>query len=145
MSLALLRLARDFNSLIGRRDIARDCALAIDAWEEEKHPRAENGQFGPDGGTSSGLEKKASGSVNTGTHINRLKKAKTDGEFSAALNALKVEKPTVAHLREIVQGVTGMKTKQSNKEQLLRDIQTARNTKMRDERRAEIASKHIPI
>ena len=45
MSLALLQLARDFNLLIHQRRQAHAAALAMDAWEEGKHPRGEGGKF----------------------------------------------------------------------------------------------------
>jgi hypothetical protein len=117
---------------------------ANDSWEEDKHHRTENGQFGSGGGSTT--EPKSSGS-SIEHHVKSLKsKVQNEGAYSQAITDLKTSKPSKDMLRNIVKDVTGFSVPASKPiSNCYERLEKHGNSERRYKARAEFSRKHMPI
>lgn len=78
-------------------------------------------------------------------HGEAFKAASNDDEFNQAHSNLMKDKPSNSHLRDIYKHVSGFSDKRGKRDQLIRNLQTAHNQKLREKRRGEIAKTTTPF
>ncbi len=90
-------------------------------------------------------QRKKASSFSVADHSKALQKARSDGEFAAAMDILKKAKPTNDDLKNLIFAYTGVTQKTGKKEQLFRTLEVAYNAERRNERRGKIASETPPF